>query len=90
MNDWFTLYFGVGAVATVTTMLWRLCRPSGKHDSSFIWTIFSAEWIGGLLIIAAWPLVVPYVIWSYRRWRNTPEFIRDDEEWPPKSENKGA
>jgi hypothetical protein len=74
----------------IATLLWRACRPSGFQfaNGSFIWWLFSSEWIGALIVIAVWPIAVPCVIWSYRRSRGQRRFIRDDEPWPPdKNEN---
>ncbi len=78
-NLWFEIYLGIGAIVVIVTLLWRLCRPSGESDSSLVWAVFGSHWIGALLVIAAWPIVVPYIVWSYRRFRAGQRFIRHDE-----------
>ena len=81
------VYFGIGAVAALSTFLWRICRSSGSHvdprEHPVVFAIFSADVFGLLVMIAIWPVAVPLVVWSYSRMRKTPRFIREDEPWPP-------
>jgi hypothetical protein len=84
--SWSEIYFGVGFLAIIALILWRVSRPKAFHsrtDRSIIWELFNSEWIGALLVIAVWPIVVPYLVWRHRRSRGAPQFIRDDEPWPP-------
>jgi hypothetical protein len=88
--SWFEIYLGFGVVAVLVTMLWRFCRPSGASDTGVVLSVFGSHEMGALLVFAAWPLVIPYVLWSYRRSRKSKQFIREDETWPRNSDDENA
>ena len=81
---WFEIYFGFGGFAVLVTVIWRICRPSGlrpPHGSEVVQHALWSDWPGALVLIALWPIAIPYMISSYRRSREEQRFIREDEGW---------